>query len=105
MRRCQNERAGGRVPGGVRLRENITTWPFDAPVFIGQGETDEVIPYASTRDYVARLCAAGVNVETIGYPGGTHMSVLEVGSQLSDDLVAWTAARLAGTATTGNCPS
>lgn len=90
-------------PFGVRLHENTATGPFSAPVFLGQGEADEVIPWTSNQTYSARLCDAGVTLETHGYPGGTHMSVLDVGSQLSNDLVAWTTDRFAGKPTRGNC--
>jgi hypothetical protein len=53
---------------------------------------------------VAGLCAARTDVEFVGYPGGTHMSVLADGSHLNADLERRTAERFAGTRSTPNCP-
>ena len=88
---------------GRRLEENIPTGPWAAPLFVGQGEKDEVIAFAINQDYVAGLCARGVDVEFHGYPGGTHMSVLKAGSPLDEDVVAWTKDRLAGRPSQPNC--
>ncbi|WGX98581.1 lipase family protein [Nocardioides sp. L-11A] len=88
---------------GQRLTENIPTGPWAAPLFVGQGEQDEVIAFGINQDYVADLCARGTDVEFHGYPGGTHMSVLEAGSPLDDDVVAWTQDRLAERPSRPNC--
>lgn len=90
-------------PFGQRLTENIPNGPWSAPLFIGQGEADEVIPFQLTADYVTGLCRAGTDVEFRGYPGGTHMSVLADGSALGDDLVRWTTDRLAAKSSTPTC--
>lgn len=90
---------------GERLTENIPTGPWSAPLFIGQGESDEVIAFRINQDYVAGLCATGTDVDFRGYPGGTHMSVLAAGSDLNADLVAWTQDRLAGKPAPSTCPS
>lgn len=90
-------------PFGDRLRENIPAGPWSAPLFIGQGEADEVVAFSINQDYVAGLCQQGVGVEFEGYPGGTHMSILETGSPLSARLEEWTQARLAGEPAAGNC--
>lgn len=90
-------------PFGDRLRQNVPRGPWNAPLLIGQGEADEVVPFSINDAYVAELCQAGVDVEFTGYAGGTHMSVLETGSALSIDLEAWTQARLAGQPTTSGC--
>ncbi|MDQ6522288.1 lipase family protein [Nocardioides sp. LHD-245] len=89
---------------GRRLEENIPAGPWAAPLFVGQGEQDEVIAFRINQDYVADLCAQGIDVEFHGYPGGTHMSVLKAGSALDDDVVAWTQDRLAGRPARPNCP-
>lgn len=90
-------------PFGKLLNENIPNGPWDAPLFIGQGESDEVIPIHLNVEYVDGLCADGVDVEFRKYPHGTHMSVLAKGSQMNADVVAWTKDRLAGTTSTPNC--
>ncbi|MCR1782618.1 DUF308 domain-containing protein [Nocardioides carbamazepini] len=90
---------------GQRLEENIPTGPWAAPLFVGQGEKDEVIAFRINQDYVADLCARGTDVEFHGYPGGTHMSVLKAGSALDDDVVAWTEDRLARRPSRPNCPT
>lgn len=98
------------VPGaldgefGDRLRDNIATGPWSAPLLFAQGEADQVVPVGTNRRYVAGLCAAEVDVETRWYPGGSHMSVLATGSELSTRLEQWTADRFAGAGSTGNCP-
>ncbi|TDE97647.1 lipase [Occultella glacieicola] len=89
---------------GDRLTENTATGPWAAPVFIGQGEADEVIEFGINTDYVGLLCGQGVDVEFHGYPDGTHMSVLATGSQLNADVVRWTQERLAGSPSEPNCP-
>ena len=91
-------------PFGQRLDENLPSGTWDAPLFIGQGESDEVINFSINQKYVATLCAEGTDVEFHGYPGGTHMSVIATGSTLSRDLVKWTQDRLAGRPSTPNCP-
>lgn len=88
---------------GDLLTANTPTAGWSAPLFLGQGEDDEVIAYDINTDYVATLCADDVDVEFHGYPGGTHMSVLAVGSDLNEDVVAWTKERFAGAPSTPNC--
>src|SRR5699024_8398275 len=88
---------------GERLDANRATGPWSAPLFIGQGEADEVIDFRINERYDADLCARGTDLEFHGYPGGTHMSVLEVGSDLTGDLLAWTHARLAGEEAASTC--
>jgi pimeloyl-ACP methyl ester carboxylesterase len=90
-------------PFGDRLRQNTPTGPWSAPLFIAQGEADEVIPFTINKDYVAGLCRGGFNVQFQGYPGGTHMSILETGSPLSLRLEQWTRARLAGEPSKADC--
>ncbi|WP_211229467.1 lipase family protein [Nakamurella lactea] len=97
-------RAGALAgPFGTRLTANIPTGPWSAPLFVGQGEADEVIPFRITQRYVSDECADGAEIELHGYPAGTHMSILETGSPLSLQLEKWTSARLAGEPATGTC--
>jgi uncharacterized membrane protein HdeD (DUF308 family) len=82
-------------PFGDRLRANTATGPWTAPLFLAQGDADEVIDVAINERYVADLRAAGTDLTWTTYPGGTHMSILAAGQPLPDALVAWTAARFA----------
>jgi len=88
---------------GTLLTQNIPGGPWSAPVFIGQGEADEVIPFGLNKTYVAALCARHTDVDFRGYPGGTHMSILKTGTALGTDLVAWTENRLAGRPERAGC--
>jgi acetyl esterase/lipase len=91
-------------PLADRLTENIPTGPFPQPLFIGQGDTDEVIAPAIQNDYVARLCAAGQPLEYQTYPGKSHMGVVAPDSPLNTDLEQWTRDRLNGVTAEDNCP-
>ena len=92
-------------PFGDRLDQNIPTGPWPAPLFIGHGEADNVVPFAISEDYVADLCADGTRLEFESYPGGDHMSILKNGSPLSLHLEEWTRARLAGRPAADTCRS
>lgn len=85
-----------RGPVHGRLVENIAGTDIPAPVFLGQGTDDEVVPIAIQRDTDARLCAADVPVDAHEYPGRTHMGVIAAGSPLIADLFAWADTVLAG---------
>lgn len=90
-------------PFGTRLTANVAHGPWGAPVFIGQGNADEVVPFRLTTAYVGQLCAAGQPLEFRSYAGDDHMSVLARGSRLNSDLVAWTTDRLAGKPAADTC--
>lgn len=83
-------------PVADRLRENIADGEFAAPLFLGQGVEDEVIPISMQRDFSQRLCGEGRAVTTHEYPGRNHMGVVAEGSPLIDDLFAWADAVEAG---------
>ncbi len=63
-----------------------------------------MVPFSINQKYVAGLCKAGDDVDFVGYPGGTHMSILDAGSPLSTRLEEWTEERFAAAPATGNCP-
>ena len=85
-----------------RLAENIASGLVEAPLFLGQGTDDEVVPITMQRTLSAKLCSAGRTVETHEYPGRTHMGVIAEGAALIDDLFAWNDAVEAGQRPT-NC--
>lgn len=88
---------------GERLRENVPTGPWSAPLFVGHGTDDGVVPYRLTQEYLPALCASGADVEPHAYEGRSHLDVLGADSPLGADLVAWTSARLAREPATTNC--
>ncbi|TQL85646.1 uncharacterized membrane protein HdeD (DUF308 family) [Microbacterium saperdae] len=79
----------GSGPTHDRLAENIADGVVPAPLFLGQGTDDEVIPIDTQRTLDARLCEARRAVETHEYPGRTHMGVIAEDSPLIDDLYSW----------------
>lgn len=91
-------------PMHERLSQNIADGIVAAPLFLGQGVDDEVIPITMQRALDAKLCASGRTVETHEYPGRSHMGVIAEDSPLIDDLFAWADAVAAGAAP-GNCGS
>lgn len=46
--------------------------PIHVPIFIGQGLADKLVAPASTREFVAGLCAAAEHVSFHEYPGVDH---------------------------------
>ena len=53
---------------GARLRENVPTGPFPAPVLVAQGEVDSLVLPHVQRDYVDGLCAARADVRLSRVP-------------------------------------
>lgn len=88
---------------GERLRENTPVLPIPFPLFIAQGDADTLVIPPVQDAYVAGRCAAGQDLTYKIYAGKDHMGVVTDGSPLLGDLLAWTQARIAGEAFTGNC--
>ncbi|GMA30227.1 hypothetical protein GCM10025875_02190 [Litorihabitans aurantiacus] len=83
-------------PVAERLRENAADGLVPAPLFLGQGADDEVVPIDIQRTLAGQLCAAGRDVEVHEYEGRTHMGVIAGDSPLLPDLFAWVDALDAG---------
>ena len=65
-----------REPWRTLLAENTAgELPPSVPVFLAQGETDDVVPPAVTLDYMKRLCAAGSAVRLLMLPSVGHAFV------------------------------
>lgn len=79
---------------GTHLRANIPRTPGPGPVFIAQGEADTLIPLEVTEAYVEQLRKDGHHVEFKSYPGLDHMPLVQDGSSLLPELLAWTRARI-----------
>lgn len=90
--------AGDATTGalGARLRENSADLAIAVPVWIAQGDRDELVLPAVQTAYVERRCKAGQPIAYRLYPDRDHLSLVAPGSPLEADLVAWTRARFAG---------
>ena len=79
---------------------NVAT---NVPVFVYHGEADELIPAATSLDYLKRACATGgYNIERKTYAGASHVSVL---FSAASDIQSWIANRFSGaTPTPTPCP-
>lgn len=75
---------------GRRLQENVPTGPWTAPLFIAWGAQDEVLPPASQREFIARLCEAGQPVRYAEYQNRMHQDILQPTSRLVPTLLRWT---------------
>jgi pimeloyl-ACP methyl ester carboxylesterase len=74
--------------------------PTAAPLLIVQGTADQFVPPFVTDGLVNIACATGDTVDYRKYAGADHGGVL---SAAADDVVAWFADRVAGTAPTSTC--
>ncbi|MBN9177918.1 MAG: hypothetical protein J0I43_11190 [Microbacterium sp.] len=86
-----------------RLTANAATGTVGAPLYLGMGTADEVVPIAIQRDLAVRVCAAstaGAAVSAHEYAGRSHMGVVAADSPLIGDLFAWADAVAAGGAPT-----
>jgi fermentation-respiration switch protein FrsA (DUF1100 family) len=68
--------------------------PAGAPLLIIHGGDDEQIPTISSALLADQLCAKGQQLERWMYPGRSHAGVIAASA---DDMIAWIAARFAGT--------
>ncbi|KAA9130008.1 lipase family protein [Microbacterium caowuchunii] len=75
---------------GRRLAENVPTGPWNTPIFVSWGTRDEVLPTASQRALVERLCAQGEQVRAVPVHGRGHQDILQPRSAMLTDLVRWT---------------
>jgi len=72
-----------------RLVQNTADGLVPAPLFLGQGTDDEVVPIEIQRTLTAALCTAGRAVSSHEYPGRSHMGVIAEDSPLVPELLAW----------------
>ncbi len=89
---------------GRLLAGNVPAGAIAAPVFIAQGEADDlVLPAIQTR-FVAARCAAGQALLYRTYPGLDHVALVAPDSALTADLIGWTRDRFAGRPAPDSCP-
>ncbi|MGD9590031.1 MAG: alpha/beta fold hydrolase [Pyrinomonadaceae bacterium] len=81
---------------GKRMIENTPTPPMAAPLFIAQGETDELVHTEIQNGFVEGLCKEGRDLAYTTYPGRDHLTLVAGDSPLVGDLVNWTKERFEG---------
>jgi acetyl esterase/lipase/uncharacterized membrane protein HdeD (DUF308 family) len=86
-----------------RLSENIPSDVTGLPTFIGQGLDDGLILASVQIEFARQLCGNGQVVEYVDYDGHDHLTVVEDGSPLIPDVIAWTEGRFAGTPAATSC--
>lgn len=74
--------------------------PAEIPVFIAQGDADQLVRPQVTRDYVDALCRHGSKVELDMVAGGTHGFIARDAAATA---VAWMADRFAGKPAPSTC--
>jgi pimeloyl-ACP methyl ester carboxylesterase len=85
------------VPALVEhMNQNSASGKIPFPLFIGQGEADDVVDPKVTETYVDQLCADGQDLDFYLLPGITHFTIVEKGSPIDEPLLQWTADRFAG---------
>lgn len=83
----------------THLAENTPgNTPTNVPIFVYHGENDELIPAATSLQYLQRACATGgYNIQRKTYPGTSHVDVL---FSASADIQQWIADRFSATTPT-----
>ena len=88
-------------PWRTLLNENTPgPLPSDVPVFLAQGTSDPIVRPAATKDYMIRLCKAGVKVRMFLMPGIGHAAAAR---DSADTAVEWISDRFAGVSSPTDC--
>jgi alpha-beta hydrolase superfamily lysophospholipase len=87
-----------------RLRQNTPTATIPAPLFIAQGEADDLVFPSVQLNYVRARCAAGQALDYRSYAKRDHLSLVAPDSALTADLLAWSIDRFNGKPASTNCP-
>jgi len=74
--------------------------PPGVPLFLAQGDADQLVEPAVTRDYFARSCRAGVRAQYFEMPRAGHGLAAR---DASNAAAAWIADRFAGAPAPSNC--
>lgn len=91
-------------PLGAALRANTPRDLIEAPVFIAQGESDNLVFPDIQAAYVVAQCAAGQSIDYRTYTDEDHISLVAPESPLTADLVTWTRERFQGAPAPNACP-
>ncbi len=85
---------------GIAAANTPGPLPPDVPLFLAQGEADQLVEPAVTRDYFARSCRAGVKVRYLDMPRAGHAIAAR---DAANTAVAWIADRFAGAPAPSDC--
>lgn len=85
---------------GAHLAENTPRPPPGLPLFVAQGEDDDLVLPSVQDAYVATLSGLGESTVYRTYPGRDHLSLVASGSPLESDVIAWTTAQFAAASPT-----
>jgi alpha-beta hydrolase superfamily lysophospholipase len=92
---------GTTEPWATLLKENTPGGsPIGVPIFVGQGDSDELVKPAATTNYVTTSCAAGEHMVYKQYPNATHGTIP---NYAETDAFAFFAAVLAGSPPAATC--
>jgi acetyl esterase/lipase len=97
----RNEAAEGWL--GVRLRENTPERPIAAPVFVAQGQADDLVLASIQQRFVKSRCGTGQPISLKMYTDLDHISLVSRGSPLGLDIIQWTRERFSGLPPVSNC--
>lgn len=87
-------RLSENVPAGVGISAGTAAEP--SPVWVAQGADDALITPQLQGGYVQRVRRAGGEIDYTVYEGLDHLTLVQDGSQLLQDLLTWTSRRFAG---------
>lgn len=75
---------------GQRIRENVPTKLISAPLFVAQGEADDLVSPEVQGNYIKERCLDGQKLEYKTYAGVDHLGLIGADSPLFIDLLGWT---------------
>ena len=84
---------GGSLDDGPlkqRLIENTPSAKLTMPLFLAQGDADDLISPAGQESFAAHQRSVGTHVDFRMYEGLGHVPLVEAGSPAVDELLAWT---------------
>jgi Secretory lipase len=84
----------------VVAQNTLGETPPTVPMYIYQGEEDEVVPYTIVDEVVSQYCAAGATIEYWKDPVETHLGEASVGAPFA---FSWLNARMSGTPAAMGC--
>lgn len=87
--------------GGYMTANTPGPTPRGLPVFIAQGEADQLVLPRVTETYIGRLCADGRDVTILMMPGVNHG---DAGFRSAPTAIPWLTDRFNGVAAANHCP-
>jgi alpha-beta hydrolase superfamily lysophospholipase len=88
---------------GVRMRENTPDSHIAAPVFVAQGQADDLVLASIQQRFVRSRCSAGQPMSLKMYPDLDHISLVSRESPLGPDVIRWTRERFSGLPAVQDC--